>query len=262
LAQGRKFFGNSALLKQRLCLDLQELKLDELVVGAKATKIGKNSSRFFFAIVVNQPSWGERHEYHANEKDRGRPKLKADWNQPRGIFLMPKLCSANVVSSTGNAGVSGFRVDELRGGYSLVNPEAYHDAKSNGKLLKCDQSTSHFGRSTLGIVDGNHHRQASNPDTPNIALVPHAASGTDRKSKTSTYVMKRPARIAWYPTWTEVAWITTPTMKTDVATRLAYLREIASARNPESSAPSHAPSSRIDVNQPFFVWLAFSSTGS
>jgi hypothetical protein len=51
---------------------------------------------------------------------------------------------------------------------------------------------------------------------------------------------------------TAVDWITTPTMKMAVLTKMAYLREKISARKPEYSVPSHAPSSRMDTSQPIF----------
>lgn len=63
----------------------------------------------------------------------------------------------------------------------------------------------------------------------------------------------------------------TPMMKMQVLTMIAYFREMISAMKPaywyrdqqeqrsvkpfqHTSVPAHAPSSSMEVNQPFFVW--------
>jgi hypothetical protein len=72
--------------------------------------------------------------------------------------------------------------------------------------------------------------------------------------------MNRPAKIALCPTPVmAVAWIITPRMKTKQATNTPYFLDNVSAKNPESSVPNQAPSSKIAVSQPFNVELVIYS---
>lgn len=65
-------------------------------------------------------------------------------------------------------------------------------------------------------------------------------------------VMNRPARMElWAAEVTDVHWMITPRMKTPVLRMMQYFREMISARKPEYSVPSHAPSSRMAVSHPF-----------
>lgn len=65
--------------------------------------------------------------------------------------------------------------------------------------------------------------------------------------------IKRPPRMAEGPAEVAVHWMMTPMMKIQVLTKMAYFREMISARKPEYMVPNQAPSSRIEVNQPFLV---------
>src|SRR3569833_931673 len=89
-----------------------------------------------------------------------------------------------------------------------------------------------------------------------------ASSETESTDGAATYVTKRPARIAWYPAVMALAWMTTPSMNTEQATRMPYFREMASARKPDNKVPIQAPSTRKTNSQPFFVWSALGSVGS
>ena len=52
--------------------------------------------------------------------------------------------------------------------YPIVDPEADEDTEGDGKLLKSDQSSSDFGRSTFAVVEGNNHRQATDTHTARL----------------------------------------------------------------------------------------------
>ena len=52
-------FGYRALLKHRLRLDLEELKLDEVVVFRETTKAGESLAGLSFVAVVEEPSGRE-----------------------------------------------------------------------------------------------------------------------------------------------------------------------------------------------------------
>ena len=55
----REVFGYRALLEHRLSLDLQELKLDQVVVFRQVTEAGKSFAGLGFAVVVDEPSGRE-----------------------------------------------------------------------------------------------------------------------------------------------------------------------------------------------------------
>ena len=74
-AQLREEFGNAAFLKERLGLDLKKLELDKFMVWGQAAETGEHLSSFRFATVVDQPTWREGHEHHAEEEDEGGGKL-------------------------------------------------------------------------------------------------------------------------------------------------------------------------------------------
>jgi len=112
----RESFSNTALLEHRLCLDFQELQLDKLVVGGKVAERGEVTSRFFFASMVYQPTWGEWHPYHSDDKDEPWDELEANGYEPCGVGLRLECCASDVVGS-------------------VVDPETDHDAKCDGKLL-------------------------------------------------------------------------------------------------------------------------------
>lgn len=52
----REVFGYRALLEHRLSLDLQELKLDQVVVFRKVAEAGESLASLSFAVVVDEPS--------------------------------------------------------------------------------------------------------------------------------------------------------------------------------------------------------------
>lgn len=56
IGQTREVLGCRALLEHRLCLDLQELKLDQIVVLRQVTEAGESLPGLSFAAVVNEPS--------------------------------------------------------------------------------------------------------------------------------------------------------------------------------------------------------------
>ena len=56
VGQVREVFGNRALLEHRLRLNLQELKLDQVVVFRQVAEAGESLASFGFAAVVNKPS--------------------------------------------------------------------------------------------------------------------------------------------------------------------------------------------------------------
>lgn len=100
----REVFGYRALLEHRLRLDLQELKLNQVVVFRKITETGESLAGLSLAAVVDEPSRREGlpncqwmladrgqgqcyHEDHADEENEGREELEAQWDQPCGIRL-------------------------------------------------------------------------------------------------------------------------------------------------------------------------------
>jgi hypothetical protein len=48
-----------ALLEHRLCLDFQELELDQIVVFRQVTQAGECLAGFGFAVVMDEPSGRE-----------------------------------------------------------------------------------------------------------------------------------------------------------------------------------------------------------
>ena len=52
----REVFGYRALLEHRLRFDLQELKLDQVVVFRQITEAGESLAGLSFAAVVDEPS--------------------------------------------------------------------------------------------------------------------------------------------------------------------------------------------------------------
>lgn len=83
----RKFFGNGALLEQRLSSDLAVLELNELVVLRKTTESGKGGTGLSLTAVVNEPTWGEWHENHTDEENDGRDELQAKRDEPCSVLL-------------------------------------------------------------------------------------------------------------------------------------------------------------------------------
>lgn len=87
LAQLREQLGDGALLKQRLCLDLEELELDQFVVLGQAAEVRQHLAGFLLTAVVDQPTRREGHEDHADEEDDGRGELQAGRDQPGRVSL-------------------------------------------------------------------------------------------------------------------------------------------------------------------------------
>lgn len=100
----REVFGHRALHEHRLSLDLQELKLDQVVVFRQVTEAGESLAGLSFAVVVDEPSGREGlclcqrmledhgrgqcyHENHADEENEGGEQLQAQWDQPCSIGL-------------------------------------------------------------------------------------------------------------------------------------------------------------------------------
>ena len=121
----RESFSNTALLEHGLCLDFQEFQLDELVVGGEVSERSQVASRFFFASMVYQPTWRERHPDHSDDENECWHELKADRYEPCGVGLGLEGGASDVVGS-------------------VVDPETDHDAEGDGKLLQCNQSTTNL----------------------------------------------------------------------------------------------------------------------
>lgn len=100
LAQVGVVLGDAALLEQRLGLDLEELELDELVVGGEVAKVGEHGAGLLLAAVVEQPARGEGHPEHADEEDDRRGELDADGDEPGGVGLGLYGGAADVVGAT------------------------------------------------------------------------------------------------------------------------------------------------------------------
>jgi len=115
----RESFSNTALLEHGLCLNFQEFQLDELVISGKVAEGGQVASRFFFASMVYQPTWGEWHPHHSDDEDEGWDELEADGHEPCGVGLGLECSASDVVGS-------------------VVDPETDHDAECNSKLLQCN----------------------------------------------------------------------------------------------------------------------------
>lgn len=82
LLEVRERLGNSALLKQRLCLDFEKFKLNELVVSWQVAERSEVVAGLLFTVVVHQPTWGERHPDHSDEENERWDELEADRDEP------------------------------------------------------------------------------------------------------------------------------------------------------------------------------------
>ena len=100
LAQVGELLGDAALLEQRLCLDLEELELDELVVRGEVSEVGEHGTGLLLAPVVEQPARGEGHPEHADEEDHRGAELDADGDEPGGVGLGLHGGAADVVGAT------------------------------------------------------------------------------------------------------------------------------------------------------------------
>jgi hypothetical protein len=83
----REVLREAALLKQRLSLDFEELKLDKFMVGWEVTQIGEDGAGLLLPAVVKKPSRREGHPEHTDEEDDGGNNLDADGDKPGGIGL-------------------------------------------------------------------------------------------------------------------------------------------------------------------------------
>ena len=80
--------------------------------------------------------------------------------------------------------------------------------------------------------------------------------GAKKEERGMSYVTKRPPRMLLCPPETAVACTMTPMMKMAVAPMMLIFREYCSAGKLDSSVPTQAPNSRMDVSQPLRVWSA------
>lgn len=104
VGQVREVLGCRTLFEHRLRFDLEEFKLDQVVVLRQVTEAGESLAGLSFAAVVDEPSRREGlsgckwmptdhgkgqyyHENHADEEDQGGEELKAQGDQPCGVRL-------------------------------------------------------------------------------------------------------------------------------------------------------------------------------
>lgn len=102
LTKMRELLRHRTLFEQRLRLNLQEFKLDELMIFREAAKTGKVAACFALAVVVDEPTGGEGHEGHTAEENETGGDLEADGDEPCGVGLLATLCAADVVGSAEN----------------------------------------------------------------------------------------------------------------------------------------------------------------
>lgn len=101
LLQVREVLCETALLKQRLRLDLKELELNQFVVLRKIAEVSEDGASLLLATVVEEPSGGEGHPEHAEEEDDGGRDLDADGDEPGSVGLGLLGRSADVVAAAG-----------------------------------------------------------------------------------------------------------------------------------------------------------------
>jgi len=90
LRETGEVLSGSPFLKERLCLDLEELDLDQWVVYRYSAEACKCLPSFLFMAVVYKPAGRERHEKHADAQDQSRGELKSERDHAA------TLCSAPV----------------------------------------------------------------------------------------------------------------------------------------------------------------------
>lgn len=141
-----EMFSHSPLLEKTLRFDLEELELDEFMVGGQAPEIGKHLARLGLAAVVDEPAGGEGHEEHPKEENERGRDLQTNGGQPRCVALRGE----------------GRPADEVR---PVVDPETDHDAKGDGELLEGDQTAADLGWGNFAVVDGHNHGEAAHAHT-------------------------------------------------------------------------------------------------
>lgn len=94
-----ELFSKSAFLKSRLSFDLQELKVDKLVVDGHSSKFRQHMSSFFLSVMVDEPSRAVRHEQHSSKKNDRWGELQADRDKPCSF----RLCSTSTTNVVGPA---------------------------------------------------------------------------------------------------------------------------------------------------------------
>jgi hypothetical protein len=145
LLQMREVLTQRLLLKQTLGPDFGKLEFNKLMLLRQISKLRENGPRLRFATVVDEPTWGERHEEHAHTEQNSRGELQSKRYEPRRLLL--------AASSS---------ADEVR---PVVDPETDHDTKRDTQLLQSDQRTTDFRGRNLGVVHGYNHRKRTDAHT-------------------------------------------------------------------------------------------------
>jgi hypothetical protein len=109
--------GDAALLEEGLGLDLEELELDEFVIGREVAEVGEDGPGLLLAAVVEEPAGGEGHPDHADEEDDGRDNLDTDRDEPGGVGLGLLRGASDVVAAAGRMSVYVYRFDGVRWAY-------------------------------------------------------------------------------------------------------------------------------------------------
>ena len=98
LRQVREVCCHSPFLEDGLCLDLEELKFNQLVVERHVAELGQSSTSLFLSVVMDEPTGRERHEDHSDEQDQGGEELESERYEP-GCVRLCITCTADIIGA-------------------------------------------------------------------------------------------------------------------------------------------------------------------